>query len=649
MITFFRRLFNSRWGAIFAIVFVALIAVAFALGDVTGSGSFGGLGQGNVAKVGRQNIAVSELRDSVDNRLRAERRQNPTLDIGRFVESGGLDDTLEQLINRYALASFGEKYGTAVSDSLVNREILKIPGATGPDGKFDQQAFAAFLQNLNLTEKMVRDDFRQNFFARQLLASAGPGAPAPAGMALPYASLDLEKRSGEVAIISANAYMPATAPSEAVLSQYYRANSVRYTVPEKRAVSYALFDASIVDAKATPSAEEIAAFYKENASRYAATQTRDFAQLVFPTQAAAKAAADKISGGRSIEAVATELGLSATRSNGITKEALTRTASKAVADAVFATTQGGVSAPARGSLGFYVVSVSGVKNVAARPLSAVSGEIAAELKKQKSEELLGDLTSEIENAFDDGSTINDIAKAQGLKIETTPKLLANGQNPGNPAYRPIPEMQQILPVAFQLETDGGAQLVEIEEGKRFALVAVADFDEAAPPPLNEVRAIVTQQWALSEGNKKARAVAEAVRKAVTGGQTLSAALAAANAQGAKIETLASTRGELNKASQQGQVPPPLALMFAMKQGTAKIVPGGGDRGWFVVRLNEVIRGDASGDTERLEANRKELQTLLSQEYAAQLILAAKEEVGVEKNDGAIKTLRDSLTGKNEAN
>jgi peptidyl-prolyl cis-trans isomerase D len=645
MISFFRRLINSRWGAVIALVFIGLIAVAFALGDVTGSGSFGGLGQGHVAQVGGQKIGSAELKDSVDKRLRAERRQNPTLDMGRFVESGGLDATLEQIINRYALAIFGEENGVAVSDKLVNQEILKIPGATGADGKFDQQAFSAFLQNLNLTEKMVRDDFRQNFYARQLLSTAAPGAKAPASMALPYASLDLEKRSGEVAVIPATAFLPKSPPTDAVLSQFYRANATRYTVPEKRAISYAIFDASVVDAKATATAEEIAAYYKENAEKYAASQARDIAQLVFPTQAAAKAAADKIAAGKSIDAVAQEIGLSVTRTSDATRQSLTRTASKAVADAVFAAPQGGIATPARGSLGYYVVNVTAIKNIAARPLAAVSAEIGRELTEQKRAELLGDLTAEIENEFDGGATIADMAKAQGLKVETSPKLLANGQNPANPDYRPIPEMARILPAAFQMDTDGSAQLVEIEEGKRFAMVAVADFDEAAPAPLAEIKQVVLQQWALAEGNKKAKAVAEQIRKAVTGGQALSAAIAAAGVNGAQVENVAGMRGDLNKPGQQ--VPPPLALMFAMKQGTAKALQASADRGWFVVHLTQVIPGDASGDLARLEANRAELQNLLSQEYAAQLIASAKKEIGVEKNAGAIKTLRDSLTGKNQ--
>jgi len=108
MITFIRSLINSKFGALFALVFIGMIAVAFALGDVTGSGSFGGLSGGNVARVGDRNITLGELNDALDNRLKAERQNNPTLDMASFVDGGGLDSTLEQLGNRYALALFGD-------------------------------------------------------------------------------------------------------------------------------------------------------------------------------------------------------------------------------------------------------------------------------------------------------------------------------------------------------------------------------------------------------------------------------------------------------------------------------------------------------------------------------------------------------------
>jgi peptidyl-prolyl cis-trans isomerase D len=643
MISFIRRLLGSRWGAAFALGFIVLIGFAFALGDVTGSGNFGGLGSGHVAKVGDRKIGLGEFQDMMDNSLRAERRQNPTLDMAKFVDSGGLDATLDRLVNRYALALFGEEHGIGVSKRLVDSEIRQLPNVNGPDGRFSQQAFEAFLQGLDLTEAMIRDDFRQNLFAQQILPVAGAGAPAPQSLALPYSSLLLEKRAGDVALIPAQAFLPTTVPTDAQLQAFYTANSVRFTIPERRAISYAIFDASVVNAKATATTQEIADYYKTNAKQYAATQKRDLSQLVFPTEAAAKAAVAKISGGQSLDAVASELGLSATNSSGVERAALATSASKAVADAVFAASQGAVATPARGGLGWYVVRVNAIRDIAARPLAAVSAEIAKTIETQKKAELLSDLTAEIEDEFAGGSTIADMARTQGLKVETTPLLFANGQNPAAPGYRPIPEMVRILPAAFEMESDGEAQLVEIVPNEKFAMVSIADFEEAAPPPLASVRDQVVQQWALSEGSKAAKAAAERVQKAVLGGKSLADAMQALGKPLPAAQRVSGSRIDLNRPGQP--MPPPLAMMFAMKKGTAKTLAAGQNQGWFVVHLNEVIKGDASKETELLAARRGELLGLLQQEYAAQLINAARAEVGVSKNDAALKDLRSRLTNR----
>ncbi len=643
MITFIRSIINSRWGAVFALGFIAMIAVAFALGDVTGSSSFGGLGGGNVASVGDRKISLGEFNDALDNRLKAERQDNPTLDMARFVDGGGLDSTLEQLINRYALAVFGDKYGVAVSKRLIDSEILKIPGARGIDGKYSPEAFQAFLQNLGLSEKMVRDDLTQNLFAQQLLPTAASGPAAPDSMVLPYASLLLEKRNGQVAIIPSTAYFPTQPPSEAVLTQYYRTNAAKFTVPEKRAISYALFDADVVAAKAKPTEADIVAYYKANAANYAAAQTRDISQIIVPTEAAAKSVVAKVAAGKSLAAVASELGLSVTTTSGATRAALASTGSRAVADAVFTAGQGQLATPSRGALGWFVVRVDGIKQTAPRPLPSVRGEIEAALTKTRREEMLADLTAEMEDSFADGMSINDVAKANGLAVETSPKLLANGQNPANPAYKPIPEMQVILPAAFQMEKDGDAQLIEVVPGQRFAMVAIADFEEAAPPPLASVRPIVQQQWALAEGAKKARDAADQVRKAIDGGKPVSEALASLGINLPPVESLSGTRAELSREGQP--ISPPLSLMFAMKKGTAKMLQAPQSQGWFVVHLTEVFKGDASGNAEMLRARKQEMSGILQQEYAAQLIAAATEDVGVEKNEDGIKELRARLTNR----
>lgn len=643
MISFIRSLINSKFGALIALIFVGMIAVAFALGDVTGSGSFGGLSGGNVARVGDRDITLGELNDALDNRLKAERQNNPTLDMANFVEGGGLDSTLEQLINRYALAVFGDKYGVAVSKRLVDSEIRKLPGAMGLDGKFSADAFRAFAQNIGVSEEAIRDDITQNLFAQQILPAAASGPAAPDSLVLPYASLMLEKRSGQVASLPSSAFFPSAPPSEAVLAKYYADNSAKFTIPERRSISYAIFDKSIIAAKAKPSEADIAAYYKANAAKYEASQTRNISQVIVPTEAAAKSVAAQVASGKSLAQVADALGLSVTTQNNVAKTNLSSSASQAVADAVFAAPQGGIAKPARGKLGWAVVRVDSINQVAAKSLAAARGEIETELSKTRAEEMLTEMTSEIEDAFADGSTISDMAKQNGLSVQTSPKLFANGQNPANPQYKPVPEMQIILPAAFQLETDGEAQLVELVPGEKFAMVAVADFDEAAPPPLAAVRPLVQQQWALAEGAKGARATADKVRKAVDSGQTLQAALAAANVKGAEIASINGTRADLSREGQP--ISPPLSLIFAMKQGTAKTLQGAQNRGWYVVQLNEVIKGDARGNPDMLKARKQELTGLLQQEYGAQLIAAAAKDVGVERNEDGIKELRSRLTNR----
>ena len=643
MISSIRSLINSKFGAIFALAFIGLIAIAFALGDVSGSGNFGALSGGNVARVGDKNITLSELNDSLENRLRAERQDNPTLDMVSFVNGGGLDSTLEQLINRYAVTVFGEEYGVAVSKRLVDSEIRKIPGAMGLDGKFSADAFRAFAQQIGVSEQAIRDDLTQNLFAQQILPAAASGPPAPDGMVLPYASLMLEQRAGQIASLPATSFLPTRAPSEAVLAKFYSDNAAQFTIPEKRAVSYAIFGSDIIAQRAKPSETDIAAYYKANAAQFAASQTRNISQVIVPTEAAAKSVAAQVATGKTLGTVAGELGLAVTTTANVTKSSLTSSATQAVADAVFAAAQGTVAKPARGKLGWAVVRVDAINNVAARSLAAARSEIETELLKTRSEEMLTEMTAEIEDAFADGATISDVAKQNGLTVNTSPKLLATGQDISNPGYKPIPEMQAILPAAFQMETNGEAQLIELVPGEKFAMIAVADFEEAAPPPLNGVRAIVQQQWALSEGAKAARATADALRKAVDGGQSLEAALAAAKISGAQIERLGGTRADISREGQP--VPPPLSLMFAMKKGTAKIVQAGGDRGWYVVYLTDVIKGDASGNKPMLLARKQELSGVLQQEYAAQMISSAAKNAGIEKNEGGIEELRTRLTNR----
>jgi peptidyl-prolyl cis-trans isomerase D len=92
------------------------------------------------------------------------------------------------------------------------------------------------------------------------------------------------------------------------------------------------------------------------------------------------------------------------------------------------------------------------------------------------------------------------------------------------------------------------------------------------------------------------------------------------------------------------VPPPLAMMFSMAKGKTKLLPVPGDRGWFVVQLQEVVPGNAAEAPQLVAATRQQFDRVLAEEYAAQFTAAIKKQLGVRRNDAAVAALKSQLAG-----
>tara|TARA_R110000824_G_scaffold55506_5_gene152864 strand:+ start:1640 stop:3583 length:1944 start_codon:yes stop_codon:yes gene_type:complete len=647
MISFFRRIFSSKLGLFLTFCFIGMIAFAFATADVSSSGTFGGVtGSGTAAKIGDSKLSTSELSQSVNNGFRGEQRENTGLDLKTYINGGGFEDVLERLINSFAIADFGTKYGMAAGKRLVDGEIANIGAFQGADGQFSEENFRRALQQQGINETQLRDDFTRNLLADQLLTTAGFGAAVPQNLVVPYASLLLESREGQIATIPSVAFIENSKPAKAAVEAFYAKNASRYTIPERRTIRYTLFEKSRFNDKIKPTEKEIAGYYSLNKIRYSASETRNLDQVIVPTEAAAKALADKINGGTTLEQAAQSVGLSAAEVGSISKTAFAGSASQAVANAAFAVPSGAIAGPAQSALGWHIIKVKDIKQIPARPLDQVRTEIVSQLTREKIEEAMAELTVRLEDEFADGATLGDIAKAEQLKVESTPALLANGQNPNDQNYKPIPEMQRILPIAFAVDEDSDPQIVEIIPGQQYAAIDVSEITESAPPPLAQIEQLVTRDYMFDQGSKKAKVVAAKIAKAVGSGTSLAKAVADAGVKLPNVQKISSTRADLARQSQQGQVPAPLSLMFSMAQGTAKSLAAPRDQGWFVVVLDKLNRGDASKREDLLKATRTQFKQVFGNEYTAQFINAMKADIGVERNDKTLTALKKQLLGGN---
>lgn len=643
MLHFFRSFISSKVGAVFALLFLGLIAFAFAAGDMAGFHT-PGLSGTNVAKVHGRQISETDLSQAASNALENLRQDNPRLSMAGFIASGGLDKVLDDMINRTALSVFGKEHGIVASPRLIDSEITKIPAFRGPDGQFSEAAFRQILAQRGISEKMVRADLEQGLVSRQILEPAMFGSAVPRELAQRYAALLRESRTGEIALLPSPLFAPKTPPSDKQLADFYAAHRSEFIRPERRVIRYATFGDEALKDLATPTDAEVAAYYDANKARYAAQEMRRLTQLVVPTEAAARAVAAEVAKGKSLEAAASEKGLSTTRLGPIDKASLARSGSQAVADAAFAAAGGSLAAPARSPIGWHVVHVDGIDKRPERTLDQVRGEIVAEVGAAKRRKALGDLTARLEEEFDKGGNLADAAKELGLTIQQTPALTADGKVYENPSQAIPPVLARVVSAAFAMERENEPQVAEAEPNKTFVIFDVADIAASAPAPLAEIKQDVLAGYMLEKGSAAAKAAADKLLGEARKGVALTQAAAALKLSIPPVQAITMNRQDLARQGQQP--PPPLVLLFSMAKGTTKILPAAGNRGWFVVSLKDIKTPPQTANDPIVPAAQRELGQLAGSEWADALRRAIRAEVKVERNAAALKAVRTRLGGSN---
>lgn len=646
MMSFFRRAIRSKYGPAVGVSFIAIMAAAFAAGDISNQGgnlSLFGPGSNDAAKIGDTALTTAELDDRVKRVFENNRRENPELTMTRFVEQGGFTGVLDQLVARIAFDQFGKDQGLVVSKRLIDAEIARIPAFQTATGQFSQSQYDALLKRERMSDRALRDDIASDLITRQLAAPAIAGATTPAEMVRRYAAMLLEERSGRAIPVPSIAFMPSGPIAATNLTAFYKANDARFALPELRQMRYALVDAAMLGDKVKPSEAEIAAYYKANSARYAPSESRSVEQLVIAGESGAKALAAKVKAGQALAAVAQGAGLSTSAVGPLARDSMAQATSAEAAGAIFGAAQGATVGPFRTGLGWALYRVTLVRQLPPRTLEQVRGEIVDALTKEKTRAALASLTEKIDDAIGDGATFDEIVKANGLTATLTPPLAKSGAPVVNARpQQPAPEYAPLASAGFGMEQGDDPQVIAIVPEARYALVTVGQVIPSGPAPLDQIRPDVENAYRLAEGEKAAKRVVELLRAKIAGGTPLDKAIAETGAKLPPPQPISARRGELGAQGQQ--VPPALSALFSMKAGASRVVPMGNDRGYLLLRLDRIVPGDATGNRELLNATREGLARVLSAEYVEQFGKSVQRQVGVTRNEGALRQAEQTLRG-----
>ena len=641
MFAAFRRMSKSAVGTVITVVFLVMILASFAIADMSNVGS-GKFGSGNdLARVGDEQITARDIDSAMRRLLTDARQRNPEATYATIANQ--FEPLLNSMIDERALIAFAADHGFVLSKRLVDAEIASLPQTRGLDGKFSEQSYAAFLQQQQMTDADVRRLMAQGLTQRLVLAPGVLNARVPLGVARPYASMLLEQRDGQVAMIPTEIFRAGLNPSDGDLQSFYAQNSRNYIVPEQRVLRVARISPDSVPG-AKPSEAEIAAYYKANQATYGGSETRVISQAVVQDKKAADGIAARARSGATFAAAAAPAGLSAQDVNvgPQTRTQFSGLAGDSVAGAAFSAAKGAVIGPVRSDLGWHVIKIEDVRGASGRSLAQAHDEIAALLAASKSKDALTDLVTRIEDQIDGGSSFAEVAAGSKLPVTTTPAVLANGTSRGDAAYRLPAELQPALKAGFEMAADDDPEIVTLPNDAGYALVAVDNIVEAAPAPLAQIRDRVREDWINRKAADRARAVASAVAAKAAGGMELGKAVAASGSGLPPGLPVKARRIQLNQANPD--LVAPLKMLFTLTEGKSRLVADPRGRAFFVVKNLKITPGNALSNPALIAQTQAAFQETASDELAAELLAAMKAEQGVKRNEKAIAASKQRIVG-----
>ncbi len=288
-----------------------------------------------------------------------------------------------------------------------------------------------------------------------------------------------------------------------------------------------------------------------------------------------------------------------------------------------------------------MLRVEAIDKQPGRTLDQVRGEISTALTAEHRTAALADLTARLEDEFDGGTSLADVAKELNLTLTATAPATADGKIYGKPGETVPPILGRVLSTAFDME-EGEPQLAEVVPGTTFVIYDVSEITASATAPLAEIRDRVAADWKRDEGAKGAKAAADRIMARLAKGTSFADAVAAEKRALPAPQSVNFNREELGRL---GNVPPTLALFFSMAARTTKKLEAPQDQGWYVLHLDQIEPGKVAPNDPMVIDTLRELGSVAGEEYVAQFITAAKREVGVERNEAAIKAVATQLTGQ----
>ncbi|MGH8493514.1 MAG: SurA N-terminal domain-containing protein [Moraxellaceae bacterium] len=495
---------------------------------------FSGGGKVVAAKVNGKEILEPEVEQLVERQ-----RQQLIAQMGPNADASKLDvmrlrkDVLNGLISKELLAQQAKKDGFIVSDATVYKLIREVP-AFQDNGKFSQQRYEMMLQQIGESPVSYPAKAKQELAYSMLIAGLSQSGFVTTAEMGRLSALDNQKRDVHLATVPAARYLAEIKVGDDEIKKFYDSNAALFTTQETASIEYVTLKRDDFLAAAQPTEDDLKALYADKVRAVSSNEQRQAQHILLTVDAKTKDA-DVLKKMQDIEkrarsgedfaklakefsqdpgsvASGGDLGLS---SRGQFVPEFDKI--------LFSLKEGEISAPVKSQYGYHLIKLNKIQTEQAAAFATLRPELEKEAKQAKADELFTDQVDKLDAAVYEASDLREPAEKFKLAVTAMPPVTRKGAADGLLADR------KVLDTAFSddLLHDGkNSQGLHLPDGS----VVWLHVKEHAPSkllPLAQIAADVRNQLLIDKAREKAKAVAEAVSKALGEGKSL-ADVAAAN-------------------------------------------------------------------------------------------------------------------------
>src|SRR5664279_3747649 len=354
-----------------------------------------------IAEIGKDTITLAETQRLIQTTIRG--RQLPMEILPTYIPQ-----MVDQMVTERAMALEAERLGIQVSDADVADSIRQMVPSLFPDGRFvGRDAYAGMLAQQNMTIDQFESDLKRQVAITRLRDIAMEGTVVTQSEIEVAFRKKNEKIKVEFVRLTADKYKAESQPTPQEVADFYKANTTRYMSPEKKNLTVLIADQTKMEATLNPTDADLQRMYSQNVDAFRTPERVKARHILLKTQgkpaseeAAIKAKGEsllkQIKGGADFAKLAKEnsedngggTGGSAAKGGDLGDWIAHGQMVPEFDKAIFALKVGETSDLVKTQYGYHIVQVLARQDAGVRTFAEVKGELAAQWKKQRVNDLV---------------------------------------------------------------------------------------------------------------------------------------------------------------------------------------------------------------------------------------------------------------------